>query len=430
MVSAEATNTTKSHFSPKSMLRRASLATYGTVLALGIIGNTALAQSNQMDIIKPSVDCSLSSMYSQDQTEGITLAEGKKRELKKFTGFVYDIANMADGIPSNATLTELFINFKEGKTATVVIGDTYDARGALNAQDIGIRYDNGSDLYRFTILSNKNIQVNRFDISAGFDAEKYITSHLTLLGNIAHFEYDGSSWINYSFGPQIKFSEKSSIFFIYSDIKNTNNYRFGYVWHSKDDKLVSIFTDYRQAKLGSLPNTDINGDFSFKHSTWQVTYNTLGLVETSEAIGINNKLPFYPREVLPLQQGTFTTRYEAQQNAWIGDADTEWNTTLPATVFLNANGKFGGVIKFAFAAKGNGIKNGFADGAFMITSSSTQDGISSGPVFTAGYYDKYYPNILATYSKVGFGWKWKSTAATFEGYPKGGGAGIAVFFNF
>jgi hypothetical protein len=66
----------------------------------------------------------------------------------------------------------------------------------------------------------------------------------------------------------------------------------------------------------------------------------------------------------------------------------------------------------------------------MITSSSTQDGISSGPVFTAGYYDKYYPNILATYSKVGFGWKWKSTAATFEGYPKGGGAGIAVFFNF
>lgn len=324
----------------------------------------------------------------QDQTEQTQAATTKG---VKVSGLDISLTNLGKDNTST-TLSETYLDFGHNRSLWIVGGQTYDSNLFSNSADFGLKYVDGKNLFRITMRDDKNLSGN-FDISYGFDTETYINKAFTLLGDVSNFRIDGRRYVDFGVGPQIKFGTENSIFFIYGDRQNTNNYRIGYLFDGPT-RLLSFFVDYKD---GSTPI--YTGFLSFvKYGRTFASYNpnTKTLFSGSLFTFGNKELPDYAMRGLLKEQYILSNRS-------VVDSD---NTAIPpSSLFVSPKDRHADVLRVHFSSdfKTGRFTGALIDNAFMIGTSG-----GSGYIFTQNLTrntSAIRPMPVNTYCGAGFGYR-------------------------
>jgi len=326
----------------------------------------------------------------------------------KVTGLDLSLTNI--GKDSTSTiLSETYLDFGHNRNLWIVGGQAYDSNLFSNSADLGLKYVDGKNLFRVTIRDDKNSSGD-FDVSYGLDTETYINKTFTLLGDVSNFRADGRSYVDFGVGPQIKFGTENSIFFIYGNRQNTDNYSLGYLLDGPKC-LFSILANYRKglAPVYTAFLSFVKYDrFTASYDPNTKTFSSYNLFSFG-----NKELPGYAMVGLLKEQYILTSR---------SVVDTDNTLVVPASFFVSPKNKYADVLRVNFSSnfETRSFTGAFIDNAFMIRTSGT-----SGYIFTQNLTKNTSPiksNTANNYYGAGFGYRFGHLAdltPTFNFQSKG-----------
>lgn len=268
------------------------------------------------------------------------------------------------------TMTESFMNLGEGRSLTAVAGE-YNLELATKSGDFGLKYEDGSSLFRGTIRYDRD-RLGRLDPSFGSDTEASVTKNLTFLGDISDVTMGNPAHLDFGAGPQIKFGN-NSVFALYSDRDHISNYRAGYMFDTRSH-FFSVLADYT---AGTDPV--ITGYYSTPYTRFAVSYdpNSETLFSGTLLAFGNNQFVQYVTEGFFKEQFVLTTK-----NRSVPDSD--YTYIFPSYFFLDPKERFSDVFRLnvTYSLRTENVNGGLVDNAVMMR--TRPDG--SGVIFTQYAY--------------------------------------------
>lgn len=310
---------------------------------------------------------------------------------------------------TSTTLSETFLDLGNNKSLWVVAGQTYDQNLLTNSSDLGIKYvDGGRNLLRLTCRDDENA-AGSFGVACGFDTEVYLNKTFTLLGDVSNPVANGKRYLDFGVGQQIKFDGKNSIFFIYSDRQNTNNYRTGYLFSGTKD-LFSVLMDY---KSGAKPV--FTGFMSFEDKDRFILFydpNAQNVSVVNLLTFGNRPLPMYAMTGFLREQLILTTR---------SVVDSDNTIVFPAWFFVSPAHKYGDVLRVSVSTDliVKAVPGAYIDNAFMISGAG-----GNGWILTQNFTrnaSPTKPGLSSTFYGAGVGRRWHpaNLTAVLAGQSKG-----------